>query len=125
MGIGAIWTPADTPPWTCILEGPEFGLGGDPLFAIGESPDDYATEPDNGLACRPADHTVRLFVQTPWDADTWLQSRYDITYEPRFGVEQPEFVDAADAHFLFDMAGGRRHPSCGAREFHCPGMALP
>ena len=108
VGIGAIWIPT-TAPWACFVEGVEFGLGGASLFAIGESTDDYATEPDNGLACRPADHTVRLFVQTPWDADTWLQSRYDFTYEPRFGIDQPEFVDAADAALPLRHAGGRQH----------------
>ena len=123
VGIGTMWIPT-TAPYTCFVEGAEFGLGGGALFAIGESPDDYATEPDNGLACRPADHTMRLFVQTPWDADTWLQSRYDMTYEPRFGVGKPRFVDAADFHLFFDTPADDDAIE-RAREFHCPGMTLP
>lgn len=123
VGIGTMWIPT-TAPFTCFVEGVEFGLGGTALFAIGESPDAYATEPDNGLACRPADDTMRLFVQTPWDADTWLQSRYDFTYEPRFAVGEPRLVDAADFHLFFDTPADDDAIQ-RAREFHCPGMALP
>jgi hypothetical protein len=122
VGIGTLYLPLSTPTSTCIIEGPEFGLGGDPLFAIGASTS--PGQPDNGLACRPTDHTLRLFVQTPWDADTFLQSRYDLAYEPRLGVGRPKFVDAADTHLLFDTPADDDAIQ-RAREFHCPGMALP
>ena len=62
-----MWIPT-TAPYTCIVEGAEFGPGGGALFAIGESTDAYAPAPDNGLACRPADHTMRLYVQAPFPA---------------------------------------------------------
>ena len=72
---------------------------------------------------------VRLFVQTPWDADTWLQSRYDFTYEPRFGIDQPEFVDAADA----TSSSTRRRTTTSssapanstARGWRCPDPGAP
>ena len=123
VGIGAMWISPDYP-YFCTVEGPEFGLGGDPLFAIGESTDDYATEYDNGLACLPADHMIRLFVQQPVDANTFLQHRYDQTYEPHFGVRRPEFNDGPDHHIYLDWPEDQG-PIERAREFHCPGMALP
>ena len=67
---------------------------------------------------------MRLFVQTPWDSDTWLQSRYDMAYEPRFGVAKPKFADAADFHLLLDTPADDAAIE-RARQFHCPGMALP
>ena len=124
IGIGALWLPLAPDPLTCTVEGPEFGLGGDPFFAIGESPDNYATEYDNGLACLPADHMIRLFVQQPVDANTFLQHRYDQTYEPHFGVRRPEFNDGPDHHIYMDWPEDQG-PIERAREFHCPGMALP
>ena len=124
VAVGGLLLPS-VAPYTCSLEGAKFGVGGEAQFGIGASTDGYLTEMDNGLACRPADHLLRLYVQTPWDADTWLQSRYDYTYQPNFGLgTRPELVDAFDWHFLLDE-GTDDDVIQRARDFHCAGMTLP
>ena len=125
VGIGTVYLPFGSSLYNCTLEGLQFGSGADAFFEIGPSTNP-GVEPDNGLACRGGEHTLRQFVQEPWIGGDVLQHRYDATYEPNFGIDNPRLVPFADAHVLLDPADpGDLEAIQRAREFHCPGMALP
>ena len=123
VGIGTVYLPFTASPYNCTLEGLQFGSGSTAQFPIG-------TEGDitNGLGCRGGEHTIRQFVQEDFlpVPGTVIQHRYDSTYSPNFGVDQPQFVDFEDSHPVFDPAD----PADAAilqrgGEFHCGGLELP
>jgi hypothetical protein len=121
VGIAMVYLTLSGLPRNCILEGIQWGSGSTATFPIGT---DAALT--NGLACRGGEHTIRQFVQQPWPGGTYLQHRYDYSYAPNFGVDNPVFDTVADSHPVFDPAV----PAQAAilqrgGEFHCGGLALP
>jgi hypothetical protein len=121
VGLGTVYMPLVSFPHACTLEGLEFGSGTTASFPIGT--DAGLT---NGLACRSGEHTLREFVQQPWTGGLIMQHRYDYTYDPRFGVDNPLLQDFADDHVLLDPADPADQPIIArAGEFHCGGMTLP
>lgn len=125
VGIGTVYLPFGSSPHNCTLEGLQFGSGADALFPIGPSPDP-GVEPDNGLACRGGEHTLRQFVQQEWTGGDYLQHRYDYIYKPHFGKDDPELAPFADAHVLLDPGDPEDLVIIErAREFHCGSLALP
>ncbi|MBS1195515.1 MAG: hypothetical protein H6R33_235, partial [Actinobacteria bacterium] len=123
VAIGTVYIPLGSSADDCTLEGLQTEGGGDLSFPIGT--DAGIT---NGLGCRAGEHTIRRFVQQPWDfpPGSVIQHRYDYTYAPNFGVDNPRVAYFDDTHPVFDPTDpGDAAILQRGGEFHCGGLALP